>query len=106
MAQLFAEHGAGVFLTARTEKELAATAEGIAANGHPAAYLAADLTREADCAGVMQGARKRFGRVDILVNNAGHYGAVVPLEEYPLEEFETVVEDMHAGRLARGVLTL
>ena len=27
-------------------------------------------------------------------------------ETYPLEEFETVVEDMHEGRLARGVLTL
>jgi S-(hydroxymethyl)glutathione dehydrogenase/alcohol dehydrogenase len=26
-------------------------------------------------------------------------------ETYPLEEFNTVVEDMHEGRLARGVLT-
>ena len=24
---------------------------------------------------------------------------------YPLEQFDTVVADMHAGRLARGVLT-
>ena len=24
---------------------------------------------------------------------------------YPLEEFQTVLEDMHDGKLARGVLT-
>jgi 3-hydroxybutyrate dehydrogenase len=34
---------------------------------------------------------KQFGRVDILVNNAGHYGPVMPVEEYPLEEFEKVI---------------
>jgi 3-hydroxybutyrate dehydrogenase len=29
-----------------------------------------------------------------LVNNAGHYGPVLPVEEYPLEEFERVI-DVH-----------
>jgi NAD(P)-dependent dehydrogenase (short-subunit alcohol dehydrogenase family) len=36
-------------------------------------------------------AREKFGRIDILVNNAGHYGPVVPVEEYPLEEFDKVL---------------
>jgi S-(hydroxymethyl)glutathione dehydrogenase/alcohol dehydrogenase len=27
-------------------------------------------------------------------------------QTYPLEEFERAIEDLHAGRLARGVLTL
>ena len=26
-------------------------------------------------------------------------------QTYPLEQFETVTQDMHAGKLARGVLT-
>jgi NAD(P)-dependent dehydrogenase (short-subunit alcohol dehydrogenase family) len=51
----------------------------------------ADLSRADDCARVFAEARNRFGRVDILVNNAGHYGPVVPVEEYPLDDFENVI---------------
>lgn len=90
-AKLFAKEGASVFLTARTETELAAAAREITAGGGKAAHLTADLTREADCAQVVDATRKKFGRVDILVNNAGHYGPVVPVEEYPLEEFDSVM---------------
>jgi 3-oxoacyl-[acyl-carrier protein] reductase len=36
-------------------------------------------------------AEEHFGRVDILVNNAGHYGPVVPVEDYPMEEFDKVL---------------
>jgi NAD(P)-dependent dehydrogenase (short-subunit alcohol dehydrogenase family) len=78
-------------LSSRTEAELAATAEDIAAAGGVAAYVTADLAREADCTRVIASAREKFGCVDILVNNAGHYGPVVPVEEYPLEEFDKVL---------------
>jgi len=91
IAQLFAKEGAAVFLTARTEKELAVTAAEIAKDGGRAVFVTADLTREADCDRVMAVAREKFGRIDILVNNAGHYGPVVPVEEYPLAEFDKVV---------------
>ncbi len=91
MAKLFAQEGATVFLSARTESELSATAEEIASANGIAAYLTADLTAEPDCARLMAAAREKFGRVDILVNNAGHYGPVLPVEEYPLEEFDTVL---------------
>ena len=91
MALLFAREGATVFLTARTASELAATAKEIAAHGGKAAYAAADLYREGDCIRVFTEAEEHFGRVDILVNNAGHYGPVVPVEEYPLEEFDKVI---------------
>ena len=91
MAKLFAQEGARAFLTARTEKELATTVEEIASAGGEAAYVTADLTREADCHRVVAAAREKFGRIDILVNNAGHYGPVVPVEDYPLEEFDKVI---------------
>jgi NAD(P)-dependent dehydrogenase (short-subunit alcohol dehydrogenase family) len=91
IAKLFAKEGACVFLTARTEAELAAAAKEIAAEGGKASYAPADLAREVDCARVAATAREKFGRVDILVNNAGHYGPVVPVEEYPLEEFDKVI---------------
>ncbi len=91
MAMLFAKDGASVFLTARTEKEIAAVAKEIAADGGKSGFATADLTQVADCERVFAAAVKQFGRVDILVNNAGHYGPVVPVEEYPLEEFEKVI---------------
>lgn len=91
MAQLFAMEGASVFLTARTEKELSATTAEIIRAGGRAAYFAGDLANEADCRAAFERAVASFGRVDILVNNGGHYGPVVPVEEYPMEEFDRVV---------------
>jgi len=91
IAQLFAKEGAAVFLTARTEKELASAATAITSAGGRAGYIAADLSREVDCSQIVATARAKFGRIDILVNNAGHYGPVVPVEEYPLAEFDKVI---------------
>ncbi len=91
IATLFAQEGARVFLTARTEAELSATTKEIVSAGGMATYLTADLTREADCQHVVTTAREKFSRCDILVNNAGHYGPVVPVEDYPLEEFDKVI---------------
>jgi len=91
MAQLFAKEGAAVFLTARSEKELAATAAEISQTGGWAAFVAGDLAKEMDCRTAFDKAVSSFGRVDILVNNGGHYGPVLPVEEYPMEEFDRVV---------------
>ena len=99
MALLFAREGAAVFLTARTEKELAGVAEEIAAQGGKASYACGDLTLTKDAERVFAETEKKFGRVDILVNNAGHYGPVVPVEDYPLEEFDKV----NCSAPARGV---
>jgi len=87
-------------LTARSEAELAATAADITTAGGRAAFVSADLGLVNDCGQLRKRLKKNSGRVDILVNNAGHYGPVLPVEEYPLEEFERVI-----GRaLTRGIL--
>jgi len=94
IAHLFAKEGASVFLTARTEAELASTAAEIGdfrGDCEAAAFATADLAEEGDCTRVVAAARKKFGRIDVLVNNAGHYGPVVPVEEYPLAEFDKVI---------------
>jgi 3-hydroxybutyrate dehydrogenase len=90
IARLFAREGASVFLTARTHSELAATNSEINKFGK-AGFATGDLTSALDCARVVGAARKKFRRVDILVNNAGHYGPVVPIEDYPLSEFDDVI---------------
>jgi 3-hydroxybutyrate dehydrogenase len=91
IAHLFATEGAAVFLTARTEKELAATAAEISGQGGHTAYAPADLTLDAQCTHVVAACREKFGKIDILVNNAGHYGPVVPVEDYPLADFDKVI---------------
>jgi NAD(P)-dependent dehydrogenase (short-subunit alcohol dehydrogenase family) len=91
IARLFAAEGAAVFLAARTEKELATTSKEISDHGGRAEYSLADLAHEADCKRIVAEALAKFGRIDILVNNAGHYGPVVPVEDYPLAEFDNVI---------------
>ena len=93
IARLFANQGAAVFLAARTETELAATSAEINAvtRNFEVGFVTADLAHEAGCTRVVAAAREKFGRIDILINNAGHYGPVVPVEEYPLAEFDGVI---------------
>jgi len=81
IARLFASEGASVFLTARTESELNATAAEITSSGCRAAYAVADLAKEADCQRVAAACRERFGGIHILVNNAGIYSPLKPIEE-------------------------
>jgi len=90
IARLFAREGAAVFLTARTQAELASTNTEINKFGK-AGFATGDLTSALDCARIVGAARRKFRRVDILVNNAGHYGPVVPIEDYPLSEFDDVI---------------
>src|ERR1700720_4923907 len=90
IARLFACEGASVFLTARTQSELASTAAEISKFAK-VAFVTGDLTREQDCTRLVSAARTKFAKIDIVVNNAGHYGPVVPVEEYPLAEFDNVI---------------
>jgi 3-hydroxybutyrate dehydrogenase len=90
IARLFAQEGASVFLCARSESELKTVAGEIGKSG-TAAYAAADLTREQECTEVVSAARAKLAKIDILINNAGHYGPVLPVEEYPLAEFDNVI---------------
>jgi 3-hydroxybutyrate dehydrogenase len=91
IARRFASEGAAVLIAARTEIELRAVVAEVAEAGGRAAYVTADVAREADCARIVTAARERFGSVDILVNNAGDYGPVKPVEEIATEEWDQVI---------------
>ena len=70
MAIGLANTGCRVVITAAREAgEIAAVAATIGADRMLA--VTADVTREADCARVVESTLSRFGRLDILVNNAG-----------------------------------
>ena len=81
IARRFAAAGAAVLVAARTASEVQGVAGEIQRAGGLAAWLAADVSREADCARIVATARESFSAVHILVNNAGIYGPVKPAEE-------------------------
>lgn len=71
IAELFAEEGASVVLTARGQEKLDAVVKGIRAKGQKAMGIAADVCSTEDTKKVFAEALKAFGHLDILVNNAG-----------------------------------
>lgn len=62
-----------------------AAAEGLADQLH---LVTGDVTVEADVARAVATAADRFGRIDIMVNNAGGSGALKPMLDIALEDFE------------------
>jgi 3-oxoacyl-[acyl-carrier protein] reductase len=77
MAELFAEEGASVVLTARHEDgqknddKLKEVVDGIRGKGGKAIGVMADVCSTEDTKKVFDSALKEFGDVDILINNAG-----------------------------------
>jgi 3-oxoacyl-[acyl-carrier protein] reductase len=91
IARRFAEEGAQVVVTARTESEIRSVANEISVAGGNAAYVAADVATERGCEHIVRAAHDKFGTVQILVNNAGIYGPVKALEELTPAEWDEVI---------------
>jgi 7-alpha-hydroxysteroid dehydrogenase len=73
IAVALAEMGADVVCAARTEKEIAATAEAVQAFGRRALPVFCDVTDTAQLEALPRRTMETFGRLDVLVNNAGGY---------------------------------
>ena len=72
MAQIFAQAGADIIISSRTEGELRASLDQIlSATGRKGKYIVADMSKRADVKRLAKSALDFMGRVDILVNNAG-----------------------------------
>ena len=80
-----------MLVAARTASEVEGVAGEIQRAGGLAAWLAADVSRAADCARIIATARGSFGAVHILINNAGIYGPVKPVEEITPQEWDEVI---------------
>lgn len=71
MAELFAEEGANVVITARGKEKLDEVVESIRKKGGKAIGVVADVCSTEDTKHVMEETLKEFGDLDILINNAG-----------------------------------
>jgi 3-oxoacyl-[acyl-carrier protein] reductase len=70
---LFAEHGARLFVLDCNGPGVEAACAEVQAAGGAARAFAGDVRRREDLAAVVDAAIAEFGRIDILVNNAGIY---------------------------------
>lgn len=91
IAQLFAEEGANVILTARGKELLDKTVEEIRAKGGAAIGIVANSSDPAAPARVFDAAIAAYSQVDIMVNNAGS-GDMVAVEEATDEHFAKILE--------------
>ncbi len=86
-ARRFLEEGATVITADRSPQRNPLIAEA----HENVTGIACDVTRPEDIENLAHEVRERFGRVDILVNNAGVTGMAAPTHEYPLDEYERVM---------------
>jgi NAD(P)-dependent dehydrogenase (short-subunit alcohol dehydrogenase family) len=70
-AQLFANEGGRVAVVDRDENEALATVTSIRQAGGEALAIGADVSREADCRGMVERALAAYGRLHVAFNNAG-----------------------------------
>jgi 2-deoxy-D-gluconate 3-dehydrogenase len=91
MAEGLAAAGATVVLAGRNATKGAAAVKRIADAGGKAAFAEVDVTSEASCRALIDGAAERHGRLDILVNNAGTNIRKVP-DILRLEEWHAVMD--------------
>ncbi len=70
-ALLFAAEGASVVVVDVVDAAGAETVRRVKQAGGQAAYVRADVSKDADCAAMIAFAEKTFGKLDVLFNNAG-----------------------------------
>ena len=89
-AERFAAEGAAVVLADIETRAGAAAAETIRARGGRAAFVEADVSREADVHAMVAATVEHFGRLDILFNNAG-IGGFVPFDRLEPAQWDRVL---------------
>ena len=87
-ARRLAREGARVLLADLPGAPLDAVAAALDARGLACPM---DVTRSEEVERAVATAERELGGLDLLVNNAGIEGAVLPIEDYPLEVFDRVL---------------
>jgi len=91
IALAYAREGAKVFICARREQELKATADEIRAAVGEASWIAADISKTREVKRLMREVRRLYGTVHVLVNNASILGPRETIVRYPLSDWERVM---------------
>lgn len=90
-ARLFAKEGATVVVAARREFELQALVEAIKREGGQALAVAGDIADEHFAGRLVEETLERFGKLDVAFNNAGILGAMGPVTDMSLADWNQVL---------------
>jgi len=91
IAVMFANEGANVVVTARTEYAIDDLAGRIVQSGGSALAVTADLSIDSDLQRIADETLVKYGRIDILVNNAGIIHPRINLVDFDFELWRKVV---------------
>lgn len=91
MGMLFAREGAKVLCVDRIAARAEQTAAIIIQEGGVASWLAGDIVKSSDCAGIVEAVKARYGRLDILVNNVGIGGGDGPAHRLEEAAFDRIL---------------
>jgi len=97
IAEVFADNGMKVVLTARRQEVGEKIAEDIRAKGGEAVFCKADVSKEEDVKKVMQFAADTYGKLNVVVNNAGAGTLLHPIHEYDADEFRRITDIDYTG---------
>jgi NADP-dependent 3-hydroxy acid dehydrogenase YdfG len=97
-ARALAAEGAAVSIVARRRDRLDELSQQIEAEGGSALVVEADIGSRQQAQSAVEQTANELGRLDILVNNAGVM-LLGPIENAPIEEWETMLEVNLAGLL-------
>lgn len=91
ISRRLAELGISVVLCGRTAATLEETAKSIVQAGNLAEAIPCDVVDDRALAEVARTVRSKYGRLDVLVNNAGVGAFAAPLHEFPLEDWDRIL---------------
>jgi 3-oxoacyl-[acyl-carrier protein] reductase len=91
ISRRLAELGASVVVCGRTAATLGETAKSIVQAGNRAEAMPCDVVDDRSVAEVARAVQSKHGRLDILVNNAGVGAFAAPLHEFPLEDWDRIL---------------
>lgn len=96
-AREFVRAGAKVVVCCNDEEEGAAVARELQdlardAGRGAALFVYCDVRKEEDVRGLIETTVARFGRLDCLINNAGWHPPHKPIDDFPVEEFRSLLE--------------
>jgi 3alpha(or 20beta)-hydroxysteroid dehydrogenase len=86
-----ARAGAQLMVVDLNREAAQATAELVQAAGGQARVAVADVSRSGDVAAYVAEAVSAWGQIDIFINNAAWQGPVLPLVDYPEDDFDRVM---------------
>ncbi|BBD62965.1 dehydrogenase (plasmid) [Nostoc sp. HK-01] len=90
-AHRFAAHGAGVVLLDVNEPKMVDVAEELKDYNVPVGIFRCDVTSDDDVTKTFSDAFEQFRRIDYIFNNAGYQGLFTKTDEYPLDDFQKVI---------------